>query len=114
MAALYADENVSYRLVEALRLQGHDVLTAQKAGQANQRIPDATVLAFSSAHGRTLLTNNRRDFRKLHIQSSAHGGIIAFTKDDDAVALAARIDRAIQDHQPLAGKFIQVYRPSTP
>ena len=111
MASLYADENGSYRLVEALRLLGHDVLTAHEAGQANQRIPDAAVLAYATADGRSLLTNNRRDFRKLHIQSSAHGGIIAFTKDDDA---AARIDHAIQDHYPISGKFIQVYRPSTP
>lgn len=114
MALLYADENVSYRLVEALRSLRHDVLTAREAGQANQRVPDAAVLAYAVSHGRCLLTNNRRHFRNLHLQSPAHEGIIAFTKDDDAVGLAARVDHAIQGDQPLGGKFIRVYRPSSP
>jgi hypothetical protein len=36
----YADEDVDYDVVLALRGLGHDVLTAQEAGQANRRIPD--------------------------------------------------------------------------
>lgn len=35
MALLYADENFSYPVVKHLRLLGHDVLTAQEAGQAH-------------------------------------------------------------------------------
>jgi hypothetical protein len=61
-----------------------------------------------------LLTNNRSHFRKLHLQSPAHEGIIAFTKDDSAIALTTHVDQAIQAHQPLAGKLVQVYRPSSP
>ncbi len=33
MAALYADENFDYPVVLELRRLGHDVLTAQEAGQ---------------------------------------------------------------------------------
>lgn len=40
MALLYADENFHLRVVEELRPLGHDVLTAQQAGQANQKILD--------------------------------------------------------------------------
>ncbi len=40
MARLYADENFSLPVVEQLRQLGHDVLTCQEAGQADQGIPD--------------------------------------------------------------------------
>ena len=40
LASLFADENVPFPLVEALRNLGHDVLRAIEAGRANQGIPD--------------------------------------------------------------------------
>ena len=36
MASLYADEDFSYPVVQRLRQLGHDIVTAQEAGQANQ------------------------------------------------------------------------------
>ena len=36
MAALYADEDFSYPVIQRLRQLGHDIVTAQEAGQANQ------------------------------------------------------------------------------
>jgi hypothetical protein len=45
MARLYADEGFPKPIVEELRKLGHDVVTAQEAGKAGQRIPDADVLA---------------------------------------------------------------------
>ena len=48
-------------------LLGHDVLTVQEAGQANQRIPDHhQVLEFAMGQGRAVLTINRDDFIRLH------------------------------------------------
>ncbi len=47
MARLYADEQYPYPVVELLRVLGHDVLTVQEAGKANQKIPDSDVLAFA-------------------------------------------------------------------
>lgn len=38
MARLYADEQYPYPVVEYLRILGHDILTVQEAGQANQKI----------------------------------------------------------------------------
>ena len=40
MARLYADEHFPLNLAKALRALGHDVLTVQEAGKADQRIPD--------------------------------------------------------------------------
>jgi hypothetical protein len=45
--------------VELLRNLGHDVLTVQEAGNANQRIPDEQVLAFAVSQERAILTINR-------------------------------------------------------
>ena len=80
MARLFADENVSFDLVEAL---GHDVLTALAAGRANQAIPDPDVLAYATLLGRAVLTNNRLDFHKLNRTFPNHAGIISYTDDQD-------------------------------
>lgn len=94
MAQLYADENFSYPVVEHLRLHGHDVLTAQEAGQAQQGIPDPAVLAFAIARRRAVLTFNRGHFKRLHQLVRPHCGIIVCTRDDDVAALADRIHQA--------------------
>jgi hypothetical protein len=52
MATLYADEDFSYPVVQRLQQLGHDVLTAQEAGQAGQGITDNAVLAFATTAGR--------------------------------------------------------------
>ena len=83
MAALYADENFDYPVAELLRVLGHNVLTAQEAGQAQQRFPDPAVLAFATAQGRAVLTYNRRHFIRLHRLGAPHGGIVVCTRDDD-------------------------------
>ena len=62
MARLYADEQYPYPVVEFLRALGHDVLTVQEAGRANQGIPDSDVLAFATSSNRAILTQNRKYF----------------------------------------------------
>lgn len=62
MALFYANENFPIGVVELLREKGHDVLTSQEAGNANQRIPDEDVLEYAAKVGRILLTLNRRGF----------------------------------------------------
>ena len=79
MAFLYTNENFPVRVTNALRALGHDVLTSQEAGQANQAIADAEVLRFAAAQGRALLTINRRDFSRLHRISPVHEGIVVCT-----------------------------------
>lgn len=111
MARLYADEQYPYPVIEFLRSLGHDVLTVQEAGRANQRIPDAEVLAFATSENRAVLTQNRKDFFRLHRLQSNHAGIIACTNDRDWEALATRIHTAISAQEPLQGKLIRVVRP---
>lgn len=48
MARLYADENFPQPAVERLRALGHDVLTLQNVGKAQQKLPDDVVLADAS------------------------------------------------------------------
>ena len=95
MANLYSNENVALSVVQHLRSMGHDVLTSYEAGNANQRIPDAEVLEYARTQSRILLTNNRRDFIRLHNQGTPHVGILVFTVDSDFLSLAQRINRPL-------------------
>ncbi|HAZ46475.1 MAG TPA: hypothetical protein DDW76_23225 [Cyanobacteria bacterium UBA11369] len=56
MARLYADEQFPRETVLILRTLGHDVLTVQEAGKANQKIPDEEVLAFAANNQRAVVT----------------------------------------------------------
>ncbi|MGP1375419.1 MAG: DUF5615 family PIN-like protein [Almyronema sp.] len=111
MAKLYADEGFSKKVSILLGELGHDVLTVQAAGQANQRIPDTEVLEFASRRGRAVLTVNRADFIRLHKQNSTHAGIIVCTEDLNRQRLANRIHAAILNAAALEGKLIRVNRP---
>ena len=108
---LYADENFPLPVVGELRRLGHDVLTAQEDGR--HTTPDPDILARARALGRAVLTHNRRHFERLHMQAVPHSGILSATRDDDFVALAARI------HIALAGRStgrwcLRVNRPPSP
>lgn len=109
---LYADEQFPRRIVEFLRAMGHDVLTAQEAGNANQGIPDPEVLRFAVSYGRAVLTINRCDFIRLHSLQPNHTGIIVCTDDKDVEGLANRINDAISALENLTGQLLRVNRPS--
>ena len=114
MADLYADENFDLPVVERLRQLGHDVLTAQEAGQAHQKISDADVLNFAVTGGRSVLTFNRRHFIRLHKQTPNHHGIIVCSKDDDLDALALRIHVAIANAGLLDNLLLRINQPQKP
>lgn len=111
MARLFADENFPLPVVEELRRLGHDVLTIQEAGKANQRFPDAAVLEYASADNRAILTINRKHFVRLHASSDEHAGIVACTVDIDFVGQARRIHEASDTHNDLTGTLIRINRP---
>lgn len=112
MARLYADEQYPLPVVELLRALGHNVLTVQEAGKANQRIPDQDVLSFATSEERAVITENRKDFFRLHRIQPNHAGIIACTNDRNWQALANRIHKAIIAEESLQGKLIRVVRPT--
>lgn len=113
MARFYADEQFPFPVVELLRTLGHDVLTVQEAGNADQGIPDDAVLAFATSQKRSILTINRNDFIRLHCRDSNHFGIIVCTNNRNWEQFAARIDEAVPAEEPLQGKLIHVVRPVT-
>ena len=114
MASLYSNENYPLGIVEALRGLGHDVLTAQQAGNSGRGVPDEEVLRFATAQSRAVITHNRLHFFRLDRETEGkHSGIIACTYDPDEMRQAQRIDAAIRDAGgDLTGKVLRVYRPS--
>ncbi|MBL8203443.1 MAG: DUF5615 family PIN-like protein [Blastocatellia bacterium] len=111
MARLYSNENFPLPVVQELRRLGHDVLTVQEAGNADQSIPDDAVLAFACSEQRTILTLNRRDFINLHNSQSPHFGIIVCTYDADFAGQAQRIHHAIELQPSLQNELLRVNRP---
>jgi predicted nuclease of predicted toxin-antitoxin system len=112
MARLYADEHFPLGITQYLRQLGHDVLTVQDAGQAGQKISDPEVLLFAIAQNRAVITQNRKDFIRLHRLQPEHTGIIVCTFDANWEALADRIDKAIGAEASLQDQLIRVVRPS--
>lgn len=88
------------------------MLTALEDGKANQAITDADLLARATEIKRTLLTLNRQDFKRLHLQVPDHAGIIICTEDPDRLGQAERISEAIAEAVTLSGKLLRVYRPA--
>lgn len=71
----YFDEHMDPEIAKHLRKRGVDVLTTQEARRANQKIDDADQLAYATSLGRTLVTEEKREFHALH-QRLQHAGII--------------------------------------
>jgi len=113
MACFYSNENFPLTVVEELRALGHDVLTIQEAGDAEQSLPDAKVLAFAHGEGRAVLTLNRRHFVRLHAESPGHSGIVVCSFDSDFAALARRIHDAVLAKGDLAGQLPRINRPAS-
>ena len=109
MARLYANENFPLPVVNELRRLGHDVLTTQDTGRAEQAVPDEKVLEFAVNQKRAVITLNRKHFVQLHRRESDHSGIIVCTFDRDFMAQAQRIHDATSVSE-LAGKLIRVNR----
>ena len=110
MARLYSNENFPLPVVENLRALGHDVLTIQQTGKADQALPDKEVLTFATRERRAVLTLNRLHFIRLHRQQPEHAGIIVCKFDPDFEAQAGRIHKAIAGQATLAGQLLRVNR----
>lgn len=111
MARLYSNENFPLPVVERLRTLGHDLLTIQETGKADQALPDNEVLQFATKENRAVLTLNRRHFIKLHRENPQHAGIIVCTVDADFAGQAERIHKALAAQPSLAGQLLRINRP---
>ncbi len=112
MTRLYANENFPLPVVEELRHYGHDVLTIQETGYANQSMSDDSVLDFATAEKRVVLTFNRKHFIRLHNERSHHAGIVVCTYDANFSALAQRIHTALGQFKQFDHLLIRIYRTS--
>jgi predicted nuclease of predicted toxin-antitoxin system len=78
---IYLDQDVDVTLAIRLRTRGYDVVTTRDAGNLN--LSNAAQLEYAAKSGRSLLTHNRRHFRRLHgdwlNQGKHHCGIIVST-----------------------------------
>ena len=110
MANLYADEQFLRPVVRLLRELGHNVLTVQESGNAG--FSDPLVLEFATANNLIVITQNRRDFKRLHKINPNHQGIILCTEDRDALALTTRIHAAILAREIFVGEMISIVRPA--
>lgn len=110
MSRLYGDENFPQPVVEALRELGHDVLTCLDVGKGGQAIPDEEVLAFAIAEERAVLTINRKDFIRLHLQNECHCGIIVCTFNADFLGQAKQIDEALSQIGKPSNQLIRINR----
>jgi hypothetical protein len=111
MAKLYSNENFPLPVVIELRQLGHDVLTIQETGKAEQSISDEAILAFAIKEGRAVLTINRKHFIRLHKEKPDHEGIIVCSFDPDFLGQADRIHKAIKSQGQLSNQLIRVNRP---
>lgn len=98
MARLYLDEDVHEDISWKLREKGHDVQTSNEAGNSNKRNSDSYQLNYATENNRVIITNNRRDFNKEHIESSGHKGVISGNHDKNLDRFASQIDAVIKNN----------------
>lgn len=91
-AALYTDEDMSALVATLLKSRGLDVTTVPE--QATLGKTDREQLKIASSLDRCLLTHNRVDFERLHLQylneNKQHSGII-IVPQKNAYEIARRI-----------------------
>ena len=91
-AALYSDEDMSALVATLLRSRGLDITTVSE--QATLGKTDREQLEFATFVGRCILTHNRVDFERLHLQyieeNKEHFGIIVVPQKN-AYEVAQRI-----------------------
>ena len=92
LAALYTDEDMSALVATLLRSRGLDVTTVPE--QSTLGKTDSEQLEFATSLGRCLLTHNRLDFERLHLQymeqNKQHSGIV-IVPQKNAYEVARRI-----------------------
>lgn len=98
-ARLLADEHFDVRIVAELRAKGHDVVTVRQLNESKSGDgwSDDDVLAEGTRLNRVILTENIKDFRKLHESVPWHEGIVVCVVERDSRKKADRIDTLLRD-----------------
>lgn len=114
MIKFYSNENLPMDMVLELRQYGYDVLTSQEAGQANQGISDAEVLAFATQQQRVVITLNREDFIALHRSGISHSGMIICKTDRDYKGQIQILHTYLQQIKEMKNRLMRVKKQNQP
>lgn len=110
----YSNENFPQPMVRKLREKGYDILTSLEAGQANQGIPDESVLQFAIESNLIIITLNRDDFIKLHQQNNQHNGIVICKADRDYEGQIEALYEYLQTQTTLKNRLIRIKKQNQP
>lgn len=101
---VYTDEHITPQLAVALRTRGFDVLACHEVGRAGLSIPDDEQLAYAVSLGRTILTNNIKDFAPLDVQwkqqGRVHAGIMLYATTPSFSELLRRVIAHLETFTP--------------
>jgi predicted nuclease of predicted toxin-antitoxin system len=110
LRVLVDEDTQAHRLIEMLRVNGHDVLTIAEASVTG--ISDASVMELARVQQRVLLTRNCDDFLAIHQGNPEHSGILAIYQDADPMknmsyaAIVKAIDNLQNTGLSLKGQFV--------
>src|SRR5258708_29923568 len=108
---LFADVHLPIKITNGLRALGYDVMTVQQyqgTSRPEKGLPDEQVLEIAIEKRRTVITENIKHFRELHLQKPNHKGIIVCKRTRDYEKRAKEIDEIIKANIPLHGKLLYV------
>ena len=118
---LYFDENMPQEMESILRGMGYTVHTVEEMGARSE--DDSTHLRISTEQGWVLITQNRKDFRRLHwlwttfynwgVLSQAHCGVLTIYQQRHELTAewAASIHDFLQGRDQINGEM-HMWRPS--
>jgi len=96
-AALYTDEDMSALVAKLLKSRGLDITTVPEQGTLGKT--DHEQLEFTTSLNRCMVTHNRVDFERLHLQyveaGREHAGIIVVPQKN-AYEVAQRIEGLVK------------------
>ena len=98
MSKFYADENIRIQMVQEMRSKGLDVQTSPEAN--NDGITDPEQLDYATSQNRIILTDNRRDFIKLHNEGKEHSGIFSYKPQSLSIEQATARTHYISEQVP--------------
>ena len=98
MSKFYADENIRIQMVQEMRAKGLDVQTSPEAN--NDGITDPEQLDYATSQNRIILTDNRRDFIKLHNEGKEHAGIFSYKPQSLSIEQATARTHYVSEQVP--------------
>lgn len=108
---LLADEDFDFPIVLKLRELGIDIITVADLLLDNQGTPDTDIYKVATDHGRAVVTFNRKDFLRIHNQSTRHSGIIVCKRNTPVALLVQKISDLVQSTVDFSGQLHRIVQP---